>query len=110
MASYETASFHAQQAGEKALKALLIRHQIDFTKTHDLGELLLLSDRAAPGTSRALADADQLTRHAVDSRYPDMGADITREDAVRHVAIAGRVVEGVRSLLKEYLDAGRPGG
>jgi hypothetical protein len=39
-----------------------------------------------------------------------MGADITREDAVRHVAIAGNVVEGVRSLLKEYLDAGRPGG
>ena len=32
MRSYETASFHAQQAAEKALKALLIRHQSSGTR------------------------------------------------------------------------------
>jgi len=31
-----TAAFHAQQAAEKFLKALLVRHQIPFPKTHDI--------------------------------------------------------------------------
>ena len=31
-------AFHAQQAVEKYLKALLVRHQVYFPKTHDIGE------------------------------------------------------------------------
>jgi HEPN domain-containing protein len=110
MPSYETASFHAQQASEKALKALLIRHQIDFTKTHDVGALLLLAERAAPGLRRTLAAAEELTPHAVDSRYPGGEAEVEREEARRHVAVAVTVVDSVRNLLREYFDSGRPGG
>lgn len=110
MPSYETASFHAQQASEKALKALLIRHQIDFTKTHDIGALLLLAERAAPGLHRTLAAAEELTPHAVDSRYPGAAADVTSEEARHHAAIAGTVIDSVRNLLREYLESGRPGG
>jgi hypothetical protein len=44
MPSYRLVSFHAQQAAEKSPKALLIRHQVDFGKTHNLGELLQLAD------------------------------------------------------------------
>lgn len=36
--SCEGASFHAQQSVEKALKALLTRRQVEFRRTHDLGE------------------------------------------------------------------------
>ena len=35
-------AFHAQQAVEKYLKALLVRHQIEFSKTHDIENLLRL--------------------------------------------------------------------
>jgi HEPN domain-containing protein len=108
--SYETASFHAQQASEKALKALLIRHQVDFMKTHDLGDLLLLADRVAPGLSRTLAAAAELTRHAVDSRYPSLGDDVSREEATHHVRIASNVLVSVREHLRDYVDSGRPGG
>ena len=31
--------FHAQQAAEKFLKAFLVEHQIEFPKTHNIGEL-----------------------------------------------------------------------
>ena len=38
----EIIAFHAQQAVEKALKALLIQRQIDFPRTHIIGVLLSL--------------------------------------------------------------------
>lgn len=37
------ATFHAQQATEKYLKALLVWHQIEFRKIHDIQELLDLA-------------------------------------------------------------------
>lgn len=109
MPSYEATGFHAQQAAEKALKALLIRHQIDFTKTHDLGELLRLAEPVAPGITLKLADAEKLNRHAVETRYPTGATRVSREEAARDLAIAIDVMGHVRTLLKSYLDAGRPG-
>jgi len=38
--SLDTACFHAQQAGEKYLKAFLNFNGIEFPKTHDIEELL----------------------------------------------------------------------
>ena len=40
---YYTSAFHCQQSVEKYLKAYLVRHQIEFRKTHDLDELLKLA-------------------------------------------------------------------
>jgi HEPN domain-containing protein len=91
MSSYETASFHAQQAAEKALKALLIRHQVSYSKTHDLGELLQLAEPVAAGIAGALADAEGLTPHAVDTRYPTASGPVDRDAAGRDLATAERV-------------------
>lgn len=106
MPSYETASFHAQQAAEKALKALLVRYQVDFRKTHDLGELLRLAEPVAPGISQALGEVEALTPHAVDSRYPTAGVPVEREAAARGLALAERVCAHVRGLLSDYLSGG----
>lgn len=108
--SYDLVGFHAQQAGEKALKALLIRHQVRFGKTHDLEELLRLVEPIAPGVSQQLAEADALTPYAVDSRYPGAAPPLTREEAGRAHAVAAHVLHDVRNLLRPYLDAGRPEG
>ena len=40
MDDYFPCAFHAQQAAEKLVKAHLVRHQVEFRKTHDLDELL----------------------------------------------------------------------
>jgi HEPN domain-containing protein len=40
--------FHSQQAAEKYLKALLVRHQIDFAKTHDIEKLLRILQPVEP--------------------------------------------------------------
>lgn len=38
----DTVCFHAQQCAEKYLKAYLVYHKVEFEKTHDLRELILL--------------------------------------------------------------------
>ncbi|MFQ5896767.1 MAG: HEPN domain-containing protein [Candidatus Methylomirabilia bacterium] len=110
MPSYETVGFHAQQAAKKALKALLIRHQVEFGKTHNLGELLGLAEPAAPGITGKLSDAEVLTPFAVDTRYPTEEPAVDREQAARYLALAREVFDHIRALVKPYLDAGRPSG
>jgi len=61
--------FHAQQAVEKALKAVLAHAGIAFRRTHDIAELLdLLTDSSlqAPPHSEQL---DELNPYAVEMRY-----------------------------------------
>jgi HEPN domain-containing protein len=108
MPSYTAASFHAQQAAEKALKALLVQHQVEFTRTHDIGELLELLEPATPGITMRLAEAELLTRHAVQTRYPTSLPSVDRDEAARDIEVAEKVVSYVRAVLRPYLDSGRP--
>ena len=40
----EILAFHAQQAAEKALKALLVHHQVEFPRTHVIALLVNLCE------------------------------------------------------------------
>ena len=99
MPSYETVSFHAQQGAEKALKALLVRHQVEFAKTHDIAALLALAERVAPGIAGTLAPAEVLSARAVESRYPSRGEAIGREEAGRDLQLGAEVLNHVRTRL-----------
>lgn len=66
--------FHAQQAVEKCLKAVLFTHQIEFRRTHNLvtlAELLRAAGIEVPINDSELA---RLNPYAVEFRYDD--ADI----------------------------------
>lgn len=61
--------FHAQQAVEKLLKAVLARAGVVFRRTHDLAELLdVLHDAGLPPPPHA-DRLDELNPFAVDARY-----------------------------------------
>jgi len=45
-ALWEDLCFDAEQAAEKAVKAILVFHAVDFPKTHDIRALLTLLDQA----------------------------------------------------------------
>lgn len=61
--------FHAQQAVEKALKAVLSSAGIAFRRTHDIAELLdLLTDSGLPPPPEA-ETLDELNPYAVEARY-----------------------------------------
>jgi HEPN domain-containing protein len=79
------ACFHAQQATEKALKALLVAYGIDFPRSHALERLLSL----LPTATAIEFDADaieELTPWAVAGRYPE---DIPNPDSVTTLRLVG---------------------
>jgi HEPN domain-containing protein len=59
---YENVGFHAQQAAEKFIKAVLVRHQIEFPKTHNIALLRQLVGSVDSELAKAL-DASDAQRH-----------------------------------------------
>jgi HEPN domain-containing protein len=96
-------AFHAQQAVEKYLKAVLIRHQVYFPKTHDIGTVLDLVAVCAPATAAALQDATLLTPFGVEVRYPGDTPELMPGEETRAVEIARRARDAVNDLLRAYL-------
>ena len=98
------AGFHWQQAAEKFLKSLLVRHQVDFPKTHDLEELLDLVVTVDPGTASALREASRLTTYGVEIRYPGDLPEIGLIAAREASRLATQVREVVLRIMGPYLD------
>jgi len=96
-------AFHAQQAPEKHLKAVLVWHQIEFGKTHDIGRIVDLLKLPAPALAEVVRDAAFLTPLGVEVRYPGEQADPSREEAAVALAIAERVRAAVLAHLPESL-------
>ena len=74
---YEDLCFDAQQAAEKAIKAVLVYKKIQFPKTHDIIDLLTLLDGGGIETSEELRQADSLTFYAVETRYPGLSEEFS---------------------------------
>ncbi len=87
--SGESAGFHAQQAVEKALKAVLATRGIDFPFTHNVTLFMQLCEDAGFGLPDGLSDADWLTSYAAALRYglgdPDA---VASEDALSWATLA----------------------
>jgi len=102
----EIIAFHCQQAVEKYLKALLVRHQIEFPKTHDIAKLL---DRVATvnaNMAESLRDADVLTPFGVDVRYPSDAPELLPGGETEVIDMARRVRDSVMTSLQPYCDGG----
>ncbi|VAW33099.1 hypothetical protein MNBD_CHLOROFLEXI01-4446 [hydrothermal vent metagenome] len=70
--------FHAQQAVEKLLKAVLFSAQIEFRRTHDLTELVFLLQQNDIQTPIAAAQLARFNPFAVTYRYDDVEIDAFR--------------------------------
>ncbi len=88
----------AQQAAEKALKALLIRAQVEFPWTHDLDRLWQLLPAAFQGGIGAEA-LSELSEWAMESRYPGNWPDAQPADARRAVESARVLCEQAKGLM-----------
>ncbi|MCZ6759121.1 MAG: HEPN domain-containing protein [Gemmatimonadetes bacterium] len=106
---YENVGFHAQQAAEKYIKALLVRHQIEFPKTHDIAILRQLVGQVDQRTAERLAAAENLTPYGVMFRYPGAFTLVSREEGERALRLGEQVRDIVLNSLKPYLETGRPG-
>jgi HEPN domain-containing protein len=100
--SLDTACFHAQQAGEKYLKAFLNFNGIEFPKTHDIEELLEFCAKLDKRFNNLTKDTSFLTAYAVELRYDfNFWPDINRvENALKAV---NKIKQLVLSLLPDEL-------
>lgn len=99
-------TFHAQQAAEKYLKALLTRYQIIFPKTHDLEQLLDLIESINNDLAATLRDIIILTPYGVELRYPGDRPDATSDEAREAVLLACTVRDAIVDALRSAdLDA-----
>ena len=104
----ETVAFHAQQAVEKYLKAVLVYYQVEFRKTHDIEQLLYMVREVAPSLAEELMEARWLTPFGVDIRYPRQFPQVLPGDVARAVRLAQTARQAVMSLLGPILPADTP--
>jgi HEPN domain-containing protein len=97
-ATYEMLCFHAQQAAEKAIKAVLLSCSVDFPFTHDLAALLNLLPDAIPHPVAPLEIVD-LNPYAVTTRYPGELEAVTGEEYREALRAAEAVVAWAESIL-----------
>jgi HEPN domain-containing protein len=83
-AFYEDLCFHAQQAAEKAVKAVYRARRLAFAYTHDIAELLAGLERQGIAVPDAVREAGVLSSYAWQSRYPGGAAEPVGEAEYRH--------------------------
>ena len=87
----EIIGFHAQQAVEKAIKAVLTAHKIPFMKTHELSYLVGSIEDNKIDAPSVLEQVDTLSPWAVEFRYP--GEDPPALDRAAALGVVVKVRE-----------------
>ncbi len=95
---YDTACFHAQQAIEKSLKAVIAYHGEAIPHTHDLKLLAVEASSVAPGLELDAERLSAITPYAAELRY-DMGFWPDRAKAGEALAVAEDVRERAGAAL-----------
>jgi HEPN domain-containing protein len=88
----EQVCFHAQQAAEKGLKAVLLHRKIEFPFIHDIEALLEIMTQGGLVMPPDVTDAGALTPYAVEARYPGYEEEITPSQVAEAIRLAERVV------------------
>jgi HEPN domain-containing protein len=97
-AMWESFCYAAQQAAEKALKAVLIHFGLEPPRTHHIEQLLhLLATKTALPT--ALHQAVRLSDYALETRYPSFDEDVTQEEYEEALQLAETVVAWAEDII-----------
>ncbi len=92
-------TFHAQQAAEKSLKAMLAWHDVPFRKTHSLEELGRQCAALDSTLQELTSEAAPLTEYAWKYRYPGEEKEASRDEAERALATARKVHAAVATRI-----------
>lgn len=103
---YNQVCFHAHQAAEKSLKALVAHEGAEPPKTHRLTELLTLLVRSEPTLEDLGDELNALEIYYIPTRYPDaMPGSLAeslpgQEEAKEALATARKVFEITRKIIE----------
>jgi HEPN domain-containing protein len=96
----EDLCFNAQQAAEKALKAVCLAQNMDIPRTHSLVHLMDIWETKGIEIPKSVRDADILTQYAVQSRYPSITEEVTRAEYRDALKLAANVVFWAEVIIK----------
>jgi HEPN domain-containing protein len=84
--------FHAQQAVEKWLKAVIAFRQLPEARIHDIGRLVQILEKAGVDLPSVASRLDELTIYAVPMRYDELldAEPLDREEAMTLIDAVGR--------------------
>ena len=102
----ESVAFHCQQAAEKYLKASLVWRQVEFPKTHSIGQLLDLVSAVTQELAAVLADTVSLTPFGADIRYPGDFPELLPGQEQTLFELARRTRETIMAQLDQCLAGG----
>lgn len=106
---YDTAIYHCQQAAEKAFKAFLVHHDIEFEKIHNLNVLVDLCIAIDAEFNNYLDAAAILTPYATSYRYPNELFELEPEKTQIEEAL--KLAEQIFNfVMKRLPEAVRPPG
>ena len=88
----EDLCFDAQQAAARAVKAVMIRRDMEFPTVRDLNRLLPLLEEDGEFVPVAIWRSHELTRYAGVTRYPTSARPVSEPEYRQAVAIAQAVV------------------
>lgn len=88
----EDLCFQAQQAAEKAIKAVFIARALPLPYVHDLADLLLRLEKSGLFIPDSIKSASRLTPFAVHTRYTGFEFPVSAEEYTEALALAESVV------------------
>ena len=97
---YESLCFHAQQAAEKAVKAVYRALDAAFRYTHDVDELLDGLERIGMDVPATVLEAADITRFAWETRYPGVSEPVAEDEYREAVTHAMQVVRWAESIVE----------
>ncbi|MEW6216691.1 MAG: HEPN domain-containing protein [Candidatus Bipolaricaulota bacterium] len=95
----EDLCYDAQQAAEKALKAVLIHLNKPFPYVHDLAVLIARLEEAGVGVPERMKLAAGLTDYAVEARYPGAFEPVTQDEYKEAVELAEEVLRWAKAVV-----------
>jgi HEPN domain-containing protein len=95
---YEHLCFHAEQAAEKSLKAILLKYRIDFPFTHNLQILLDLLPKEI-NVPKEILKAVELNPYAISTRYPGTTEPVTEQEYRESILIAEAVLKWAEFII-----------
>jgi HEPN domain-containing protein len=98
-ALWEDYCFDAQQAAEKALKALLLFNNIPFRFVHDIAELLTLLEQNGFELPEEIRAGAELSDYAVEARYPSPMEPVTEQEYEEAISISKIIVSWVTKII-----------
>lgn len=100
-----TAAFHAQQAVEKLLKAVLISYGVEPEDTHGIGSLVTQLHRLDRRLADSLGNVSALTPYAVLMRYPPRpdryGRTLDAVKVAEDLAVAHTACDKLESAVRD---------